>query len=234
MTFWRLRDWPLAPSTLQQPARTTRLLLKGGCVVSLDPAVGEFEKADVLIDGNRIAEVRPSITASATTIDATDMIVMPGFIDTHRHMWEGPLRNILPNGSVERLHAGHHRNGASCLSAGGRPDRQSRQRLGASTPASRRCWTGRTSGTVHSTRTPQSRRCVNPVFARSTRMAEDAGPAESVSGTISAGYVDSTFRPSDQLLTLAMATGPSPSDWRIAREVGAPITLHLRGPNSLA
>src|SRR6185295_6473982 len=44
------------------------------------------------------AEVRPNITAEATMIDASNMIVMPGFIDTHRHMWEGPLRNILPNG----------------------------------------------------------------------------------------------------------------------------------------
>ena len=26
------------------------------------------------------------------------MIVMPGFVDTHRHMWQGALRNILPNG----------------------------------------------------------------------------------------------------------------------------------------
>src|SRR5215510_3783483 len=84
--------------TFQQPVRTNRLLLKGGCVLTLDPGVGDFEKADVLIDGNRIADVKPSITASATTIDAAGMIVMPGFIDTHRHMWEGPLRNILPNG----------------------------------------------------------------------------------------------------------------------------------------
>ena len=42
--------------------------------------------------------MRPDITATAVTIDATNTIVMPGFIDTHRHMWEGPLRNILPNG----------------------------------------------------------------------------------------------------------------------------------------
>src|SRR5262245_44988459 len=83
---------------VQPQAPERRTLLKGGCVLSLDPQVGQFEKADVLIDGSRIAEVRPNITASATTIDATGTIVMPGFIDTHRHMWEGPLRNILPDG----------------------------------------------------------------------------------------------------------------------------------------
>src|SRR5262245_20115344 len=73
-------------STLQQSGRANRLLLKGGCVVSLDPAVGDFERADVLIEGTRIAAVRPNVTAEATTIDATGMIVMPGLIDTHRHM----------------------------------------------------------------------------------------------------------------------------------------------------
>ena len=30
-----------------------------------------------------------------------DMIVMPGFVDTHRHMWQGILRNVLPDGSLD-------------------------------------------------------------------------------------------------------------------------------------
>ncbi|HKD26325.1 MAG TPA: twin-arginine translocation signal domain-containing protein, partial [Xanthobacteraceae bacterium] len=39
--------------------RQRRILLRGGVVLSLDPRVGDFEKADVLIDGKRIAEVAP-------------------------------------------------------------------------------------------------------------------------------------------------------------------------------
>src|SRR5262252_9679806 len=74
-------------------------LLKGGRVLSLDSSVGDFDKADVLIDGSKIANVQPSIINSAArVIDASNMIVMPGFIDTHRHAWEAPLRNILPDG----------------------------------------------------------------------------------------------------------------------------------------
>ena len=34
-------------------------------------------------------------------IDASNAIVMPGFVDTHRHMWQGFLRNVLPDGSLE-------------------------------------------------------------------------------------------------------------------------------------
>ena len=81
-------------------AQGGRLLLKGGCVLSLDPKVGDFDTADVLIDGSRIAAIGPNLTATATTIDASNTIVMPGFVDTHRHMWQGALRNSLPNGLI--------------------------------------------------------------------------------------------------------------------------------------
>lgn len=72
-----------------------RTLLKGGCVLSLDPTIGNFRQGDVLIEGSKIAAVGPTLqAANADVIDATNTIVMPGFIDTHRHMWEGILRNI--------------------------------------------------------------------------------------------------------------------------------------------
>jgi 5-methylthioadenosine/S-adenosylhomocysteine deaminase len=71
------------------------ILIKDGCVLSLDPKVGNFKQADVLIEGDRIAAVGPHLPAGdAEIIDAAQMIVMPGFIDTHRHSWEGLLRNI--------------------------------------------------------------------------------------------------------------------------------------------
>jgi|SRR5882724_1007170 len=79
-------------------SRGSRILLKGGCVLSLDASVGDFETADVLIEGSKIVAVRPNLKASAAVIDASHMIVMPGFVDTHRHIWEGQSRTILPNG----------------------------------------------------------------------------------------------------------------------------------------
>src|SRR5262249_656899 len=73
----------------------------GGTVLTLDRQIGDFENADVLIEGSKIAAVRPGISApNAEVISATRAIVMPGFVDTHRHMWEGILRNILPDGSL--------------------------------------------------------------------------------------------------------------------------------------
>jgi hypothetical protein len=46
--------------------------------------------------------VRANIDAgNAEVIDASNTIVMPGFVDTHRHMWQGFLRNVLPDGSLD-------------------------------------------------------------------------------------------------------------------------------------
>src|SRR4051812_27423466 len=80
--------------------RSTQILVKGGTILSLDPNVGDFDVGDVLIDGATISAVGRNIAAhrDADVIDASHAIVMPGFIDTHRHLWEGSLRNILPDG----------------------------------------------------------------------------------------------------------------------------------------
>jgi cytosine/adenosine deaminase-related metal-dependent hydrolase len=74
-----------------------RILLKGGTIISMDPAVGNFAKGDLLIEGKKIAAVSPNLRADAETIDATGMILIPGFIDPHRHSWEGQLRGLNPN-----------------------------------------------------------------------------------------------------------------------------------------
>ena len=72
-----------------------KTLLKNGIILTLDKNVGNFPLGDVLIDGTKISAVGANLTAEdAEVIDASDMIVMPGFVDSHRHVWEGILRNI--------------------------------------------------------------------------------------------------------------------------------------------
>jgi cytosine/adenosine deaminase-related metal-dependent hydrolase len=76
-----------------------RILFKGGCVLSFDQTLGDFDKADVLIEGKKIVGVgRNLAAANATVIDATGTIVLPGFIDTHHHLYQALLRNIQGNG----------------------------------------------------------------------------------------------------------------------------------------
>jgi cytosine/adenosine deaminase-related metal-dependent hydrolase/ribose/xylose/arabinose/galactoside ABC-type transport system permease subunit len=76
-------------------APTGRTLIRGGTVLSLDPKIGDLTRGDVLVEGDRIVAVGPALSnGEVEVIDATDMIVMPGFVDSHRHIWEGLLRNI--------------------------------------------------------------------------------------------------------------------------------------------
>jgi cytosine/adenosine deaminase-related metal-dependent hydrolase len=78
------------------------MLIKGGCVLTLDAAVGDFAQADVLVRDSVIAEIAPEIThPDAEILDARGTIVMPGFVDSHRHLWQALLRNAMPNASLE-------------------------------------------------------------------------------------------------------------------------------------
>jgi 5-methylthioadenosine/S-adenosylhomocysteine deaminase len=76
-----------------------RYIIRGGSVMSIDPKVGDFPQADVLVEGKKILAVGPNLHAGgAAEIDATGRIVMPGFIDTHHHQFETVLRSFLADG----------------------------------------------------------------------------------------------------------------------------------------
>ena len=73
-------------------------LIKNGAVITVDSA-GVLPRADVHVSNGRIEAVGPDLTAAgAEVIDAADMIVMPGFIDTHYHMWSALGRNFVGDG----------------------------------------------------------------------------------------------------------------------------------------
>ncbi|MGR3869422.1 amidohydrolase family protein [Streptomyces graminifolii] len=70
-----------------------KTLLTGGTVLTMDPAVPDLVRGDVLIEDGVIVEVAARIDApDAEVIDATDRIVMPGFVDNHRHSWQTAFR----------------------------------------------------------------------------------------------------------------------------------------------
>ncbi|MFI7630396.1 amidohydrolase family protein [Microbispora rosea] len=70
------------------------VLLRGGTVLPMDDAHSVLPRTDVLVVGDRIAEVGQDLPVpdGAVVVDATDGIVMPGMIDTHRHMWQTAMR----------------------------------------------------------------------------------------------------------------------------------------------
>ncbi|WP_103354590.1 amidohydrolase family protein [Amycolatopsis sp. CA-128772] len=70
-------------------------LVRGGTVVSMDSAAGTLPRGDVLIRDGRIAAVAPGIDAAgAEVVDASGMLVLPGFVDTHRHTWQTAFRGL--------------------------------------------------------------------------------------------------------------------------------------------
>ncbi len=78
-----------------------KILLKGGTVLSVDPDIGDRTTGDVLIEDDKIAAVEDSIDADAEVVDCTGKIVIPGFVDTHRHTWETAIRNSAPNATLD-------------------------------------------------------------------------------------------------------------------------------------
>lgn len=72
-----------------------RTLLRGGHVVTFDDALGELVGADVLVEGDRIAAVGEAVDApDAEIVDVRGHVVLPGFIDTHRHTWQTAFRGV--------------------------------------------------------------------------------------------------------------------------------------------
>jgi len=73
------------------------VLIQNGAVITVDPALGVLPRASVLVRDGRIEQIGAEIPrpAGVDVIDATDMIVMPGFVDTHYHMWSALGRNFI-------------------------------------------------------------------------------------------------------------------------------------------
>jgi 5-methylthioadenosine/S-adenosylhomocysteine deaminase len=236
-------------SSAAMPDGRGRVLLKGGTVLTMDRQLGDFARADVLIDGGRIAAIGPDLAAGdAMVIDAVNRIVMPGFVDSHRHLWEGVLRNALPDGSLgeylriilgrfgplyrpEDVYAGNLVSALGALNAG------------VTTVLD---WS-------HVQNTPQHTDAAIAALRDSGMRAVFGYGAAQIAGKrwwndnshqypqdlrrLRSQYFSST----DQLLTLALAaSGPNfgtPEvalrEWQIAREVGVRISTHLGvGPNA--
>lgn len=61
----------------------------------MDPALGNFPKGDVLIEDDKIIAVGTNLPKQgAQMIDADGMIVIPGYVDNHKHLWESLVRGL--------------------------------------------------------------------------------------------------------------------------------------------
>ena len=84
------------------------LLIRGGYLLTMDPQTGDVPDGDLLVTGGRIEAVGTGLSAppGAEVLDAAGMIVAPGLVDTHWHMWNTLLRSMSGDGGYFRLSTG--------------------------------------------------------------------------------------------------------------------------------
>ena len=219
------------------------LLLKGGRVVSLDPEIGHLPRGDVLIAGSKVVRVSESIDdPDSEVFDASNMIVIPGFIDTHRHTWQSAIKSMSSDWSLPEYLAGiRGRIGPRFTPE----DVYAATLLGATEALNAGVTT--LVDWAHIMNSPEH------ADGSVAALKEFGGRAVFAHGTpndeqIAEWYIDSTIPHSDDirrvraehfphddgLVSLMMAArGPqhttpetSAGDWRLARELGVRITTH--------
>ncbi|MEV0758863.1 amidohydrolase family protein [Nocardia sp. NPDC050435] len=72
-------------------------IIRGGTLIDTDPV--RVLTADLRIDNGRITEIGSGlrVPADAEVLDATGMLVLPGFVDAHRHTWQSGIRMAGPD-----------------------------------------------------------------------------------------------------------------------------------------
>jgi cytosine/adenosine deaminase-related metal-dependent hydrolase len=220
----------LAAGTAYAQPAPRRTLLKGGVVLTFDRSIGDFDKADVLIEGTKIVAVRPDISADATLIDASNTIVLPGFIDTHHHCYQSALRNVLANG----LLADYFRDISGAATNHYRPEDAY---IGNLIGALRAIDAGITTITDLSqvSNTPEHSDALIKGLADSGiraiyAYARGSGPGARFPDDVER-IQKQHFASADQLVTLAMATAVSKEQWLVARKHGLRIFMHVVGGN---
>ena len=75
---------------------STLLIKNAALVATFDQNMRRLENCDILVRGNRIAAIGPKLEAPEVekTIDATGMLVMPGMINCHHHLYQTLTRNV--------------------------------------------------------------------------------------------------------------------------------------------
>lgn len=209
------------------------LLIRGGMIITMDAARGDMPRGDILVEGSRIARIAEHIDAPhAQVIDARGRIVIPGFVDTHRHAWEGQLRRINPNSAdlgnyilgTHQAFAPHYRPRdmyvGNLLTALGAID------AGITTIIDN----------SHNSRSlAHALAAVDGLQDAGIRAVHAPGAPLAGAWDDASWYTDLAtlqkmrFAGTDGLLTMAMMTGVDPEQWAVGRHLGIPLVTEFFG-----
>ncbi len=241
-----------AETTLLQslPGRG-EFLIRGAIVLSMDAAIGDFEHGDVHVRDGAIVAVAKQITApAATVIEAGGMICMPGFIDTHWHLWTSLLRPMMRTDDPGR---GYFPVSNSLGRHFTPQDSYRSVRLGLAEALSAGATT--VHNWAHNIATPDHAdaelRAMRDVGLRGRF---SYGPAQGMpndqsmdleglakikqrwmpnDGTLTLGICSRNVGDSTNLLRGNISVATARRDWGGARALGLPITMHTSGPSPI-
>ncbi len=220
---------------------SARIVIRNGFVVSVDPEIGDVPGGDVLVEDGKIAAVGRGLDVSgAEEIDASGMIVIPGFVDTHRHTWQTPVRGVLASCTLDEYFGvmlgnigTHYR--PEDVYAGNLVGALEALNAGITTLLD---WSHVNNTPEHADEAIRGLReaGIRAVYAHGVPVGDEWWANSSLGHPEDIRRIrDRYFSSEDQLLTLALAarapgnTTPEVAehDWKLARDVGARISVHV-------
>jgi cytosine/adenosine deaminase-related metal-dependent hydrolase len=218
-----------------------RLLIRDGFVVSMDPDVGDVYRGEVLVEDGKIVDIGTDLgVTDAEEVDASGMIVMPGFVDTHRHTWQTPVRGVLPSCTLDHYFAvmlgsvgGHYR--PEDVHIGDYAGSLEALNGGVTTLLD---WSHISNTPDHSDAAIQGLKDagIRAVYAHGMPTGGEWWSFSDLPHPADIRRIRDTYFSSDEgLLTLAMAARQpgnsnfevAKADWALARELGIPISVHV-------
>ncbi len=212
------------------------LVFRGGTVLTMDERRTVLEGADVLVVGERIEAVGPALAVPEGTveIDASGGIVMPGMIDTHRHMWQTAMRGYGADWTLTQYFVWYYlEHGRTFrpedVAAGNRLAALEALEAGVTTTVD---WSHGLQSVEHAEAAVEALRSVPGRFVLAYGNIQ-AAPWEWTADASVRSFLERQRDAADDMLGLQLAfdvTGdpafPEKAAFEVARELGLPVTTH--------
>lgn len=209
------------------------IFLRGGTIITMDPALGDFVRGDLHIQGKRIVAVGRDLRppAGAEVIDAAGTVLIPGFVDCHRHSWSATFRQIIPNGVIGDYMATTHQGFAQYY----RPHDMYVGNLVTALGCIDAGITCVIDNSHNSRSSDHSDAAIEALFDSGIRAVHASGPPQF--GTWDKQWPQDLarmqkkyFTAADQLVTLRAFGPANRENWALARSLG--LTIHADGISS--
>jgi 5-methylthioadenosine/S-adenosylhomocysteine deaminase len=222
------------------PPRPHRYVVRGARLWSGDPEHSALSSADVLIEGDRIAAVAADLgPLDAEEIQGTDRILLPGFVDTHRHTWQALIRHMSTDWTLPQYFSGVR----GVLGGEFRPEDMYAANLVGMLDALDSGITTIVDWSHNNNSPEHADAAIQAVFDAGIRAVWGCGNSNDEWLPVSdvpqsrdvARIAERWFSSADQLVTLALAPrGPqfatpeaTELDFKLAQELDLPVTVHV-------